>query len=52
MVVVSVVAVVLNVNAILTFSIPMAFGMISGAFSSLCIALPLWVMWKERKTAK
>jgi preprotein translocase SecF subunit len=52
MIVVSVVAVVLNVNSILTFSIPMAFGMISGAFSSLCIALPLWVMWKERKTAK
>lgn len=52
MVVVSIVAVIFNVTSILTFSIPMAFGMISGAFSSLCIALPLWVMWKERKTAK
>ena len=50
MIVVSVVAVIFNVTSILTFSIPMVFGMISGAFSSLCITLPLWVMWKERKT--
>ncbi len=49
MVVVSIVAVIFNVTSILSFSIPMVFGMISGAFSSLCIALPLWVMWKERK---
>ncbi len=50
MIVVSIVAVIFNVTSILTFSIPMVLGMISGAFSSLCIALPLWVMWKERKT--
>ncbi len=52
MVVVSVVAIVFNVTSILSFSVPMVLGMISGAFSSLCITLPLWVMWKERKTAK
>lgn len=50
MAVVSVVAVIFNVTSILSFSIPMIFGMVSGAFSSLCITLPLWVMWKERKT--
>ena len=52
MIVVSVVAVIFDVTSILSFSIPMTFGMISGAFSSLCITLPLWVMWKERKTVK
>ncbi len=35
-----------------TFTIPMTFGLISGAVSSLCIASPLWVVWKTRKTAK
>lgn len=50
LIVVSVVSVIFNVTSILTFSIPMVLGMISGAFSSLCITLPLWVMWKERKT--
>ncbi len=50
MLVVTIVSVIFNVTSILSFSIPMIFGMVSGAFSSLCITLPLWVMWKERKT--
>lgn len=35
-----------------TFTIPMAFGLISGAVSSLFISAPLWVVWKKRKSAK
>lgn len=49
MVVVSVMAVIFNVNSILSFSFPMIIGMISGVYSSNCIAAPLWVMWEERK---
>ena len=32
-----------------SFSIPMAFGLVSGCFSSLFVSGPLWVMYKERK---
>ena len=35
-----------------TFAIPMAFGLISGAISSLFVSGPLWVIWKRRKAAK
>ncbi len=35
-----------------TFAIPMAFGLISGAVSSLCVAGPLWVIWKNHKANK
>ena len=41
-----------GLQSLRTFAIPMAFGLISGAISSLCIAGPLWVIWKRRKTAK
>lgn len=32
-----------------TFAIPMAFGLVSGAISSLFVSGPLWVIWKRRK---
>ena len=35
-----------------TFAIPMAFGIVSGAVSSLFVAGPLWVIWKNRKLKK
>ncbi|MEF9983874.1 MAG: protein translocase subunit SecF [Oscillospiraceae bacterium] len=49
MIVVCVLAYIYNVNSILTFAFPMIIGMISGVYSSICIAGPLWVMWQERK---
>ncbi len=52
MVVVLVVALICNVNSIISFALPLIIGMISGAYSSLCISAPLWVIWKERKTKK
>ena len=52
MVVVSVVALIYNVNSILSFSFPLIIGMLSGVYSSLCISAPLWVVWQERKAAK
>lgn len=52
MVVVLVVALIFNVNSIISFALPLIVGMVSGAYSSLCISTPLWVIWKERKTKK
>ncbi len=49
MVVVCVMASIYNVNSILTFAFPMIIGMLSGVYSSICIAGPLWVMWQERE---
>ncbi len=48
MVVVSVVAYIYNVESILSFSMPMIIGMLSGVYSSLCIACPLWVLWQRK----
>ena len=41
-----------GLQSLRTFAIPMAFGLVSGGISSLCIAGPLWVIWKRRKAAK
>ena len=30
----------------------MMIGLISGSYSSICIAAPLWVMWKNHKDKK
>lgn len=49
MIVVCVLAYMYNVNSILTFAFPMIIGMLSGVYSSICIAGPLWVMWQERE---
>ncbi len=38
-----------NINSIQSFALPMAVGSISGCYSTICIAGPLWVMWKKRK---
>ena len=38
-----------------TFAIPMAFGIVSGCFSSLFVSGPLWVLWlkfREKRAAK
>ena len=48
MLVVSVLATVNHVDSILHFSIPMTVGMISGCYSSLCLAPMLWTVWKTR----
>lgn len=42
-----VVAEIYGLTSLRTFGIPMAFGLISGCFSSLFIAGPLWVCWKQ-----
>ena len=52
MVVVTVVALIYNVDSIMSFSFPLIVGLISGSYSSICLAGPLWVKWQERKAAK
>lgn len=52
MVVVTVVALIFNVGSIISFSFPMIIGMLSGFFSSVCVAPNLWVLWQEKKAAK
>ncbi len=49
MIIVSVVAYIFNVDSILSFSVPMVFGLIAGTFSSQCIAPTLWVWWNDRR---
>ncbi|MGB4660385.1 MAG: protein translocase subunit SecF [Mobilitalea sp.] len=38
-----------GIDSIQAFALPMAIGSISGCYSTICIAGPLWVMWKKRK---
>lgn len=52
MIVVSIVAMVFNVNSILSFSFPMIIGIISGTYSTICIAGPLWVTWENSNLRK
>lgn len=41
-----------GLSSLRTFAIPMAFGLLSGAISSLFVSGPLWVIWKRHKAAK
>ncbi|ROR27487.1 preprotein translocase subunit SecF [Mobilisporobacter senegalensis] len=38
-----------SIDSIQSFALPMAVGSISGCYSTICIAGPLWVMWKKHK---
>ena len=52
MIIISVIAYLFHVESILSFSVPMTFGLIAGTYSSQCIAPTLWVWWNERRGAK
>lgn len=47
-----VVSEIFGLTTLRSFAIPMAFGLVSGCFSSIFVSGPLWVMYKERKSAK
>ena len=42
-----VVSVIYGMESITNFSLPLLAGLISGCYSSICIAGPLWVWWEE-----
>lgn len=50
--IVYVVAVAFNITSVQGFALPMMIGIISGCYSSICVAGPLWVMWQNRKASK
>lgn len=50
--VVYIMAFIFNINSVKSFALPMMIGVISGCYSSICIAGPLWVMWQNKKAAK
>lgn len=37
-----------NIQSIQQFALPMMIGLVSGAYSTICLAGPLWTMWKTR----
>ena len=38
-----------NLASVTTFALPMMIGVVSGSYSTICIAGPLYVMWENRK---
>lgn len=40
---------IFRIESIRVFSLPLLAGMISGCYSSVCIAGPLWVWWEEHR---
>ena len=47
-----VVALIYNIDSIISFALPMMIGLVSGCYSSICIAVPLWVRWKNYSDKK
>jgi preprotein translocase SecF subunit len=41
-----------SIDSIQSFALPMAIGAVSGCYSTICIAGPLWVSWKNHKAKK
>lgn len=44
-------ALIFNIQSVVSFALPMMMGVISGCYSSVCIAGPLWVIWQNHKLA-
>jgi preprotein translocase subunit SecF len=49
--VLSIVAMIYDVNTILNFAFPMLIGLISGVYTTLFLSGTFWVMWQERRRA-
>ena len=43
-------AILFGISSIRVFALPMLLGLVSGCYSSVFLAGPLWVRWKMRKT--
>ncbi len=50
--VVSVMALALHMDSIISFAVPMMFGIISGFYTSTCLCSPVWVLWVEHAQKK
>ncbi len=49
-VVILVASVMYRISSIYQFSLPMVVGLVSGCYSSICIAAALWASWKVKKS--
>jgi len=47
-----VVAFAWNLDSIISFALPMLFGVASGFYSSVFLCSPLWAAWTNRRLAK
>ena len=47
-----IVAYLRGLESIISFALPMSIGVISGCYSSVCLASPLWVLWQNRKAKR
>lgn len=52
MLIITIVVLVTGYNSLLSFSVPLMAGLISGTFSSLFVAPVTWSWWKNKKDAK
>lgn len=46
------VGIIFNLDSVASFALPTMVGIVSGCYSSIAVATPLWVMWENRKKAK
>lgn len=42
-------ALVYGIDSIIVFAVPMLVGMVCGCYSTICIAGPIWSIWKDHK---
>lgn len=47
-----VIALVWNLESLISFAVPLLFGIISGFYSSVFLCSPLWAAWTNRRLAK
>ena len=52
MLIITIVVLVTGYHSLLSFSVPLMFGLISGTYSSLYVAPATWSWWKAREAAK
>lgn len=52
MVVLTVFALINNIDSLTSFALPMIFGIVSGFYTSTFITGPMWAAWRERSDAK
>ncbi|MBE6768530.1 MAG: protein translocase subunit SecF [Ruminococcaceae bacterium] len=50
--VVVVVALIMRIDSIMSFALPMMFGVVSGFYSSVFLSAPIWALWREKKAEK
>ncbi len=46
------VGIIFNLDSVTRFALPTMVGVVSGCYSSIAIATPLWVVWENRKKKK